>query len=75
MLLMTTVYSQSKVYLKKDINVLFIGNSLTYFHNMPTILQDIFIENNKNIRVFQSTFPGIPLHNHHNKYTFVNKEG
>lgn len=50
--------------LKKDINVLFIGNSLTYFYDMPQTLQKMLNETQSNIRVEQSTFPGMPLSGH-----------
>lgn len=48
----------------KEINVLFIGNSLTYFYDMPQTLQKMLNETNPNIRVEQSTFPGQSLDGH-----------
>lgn len=47
-----------------EINVLFIGNSLTYFYNMPQTVQKMLNETNQNIRVDQSTFPGQSLSGH-----------
>lgn len=47
-----------------EIYVLFIGNSLTYFHNMPQTLQEMVNETNPNIKIEQSTFPGMPLNGH-----------
>lgn len=47
-----------------EINVLFIGNSLTYFHEMPETLQKMLNETNPNIKIEQSTFPGQSLSGH-----------
>lgn len=46
------------------IDVLFIGNSLTYFHEMPQTLQDMLNETHPNIHIEQSTFPGQSLSGH-----------
>ncbi|MGK4568356.1 hypothetical protein [Flavobacterium sp. 3HN19-14] len=43
---------------------MFIGNSLTYFHDMPSTLQAMLNETNPNIRIEQSTFPGYSLSAH-----------
>lgn len=51
---------------KKEINVLFIGNSLTYFHEMPQTLQSMVNEAHLNINIHQSTFPGMQLDGHLN---------
>lgn len=48
----------------KEINVLFIGNSLTYFYDMPQTVQKMLNETNLNIRIEQSTFPGQSLDGH-----------
>jgi len=48
----------------EKLNVLFIGNSLTYFHEMPQTLQKMLNETNPNIKVEQSTFPGMSLSAH-----------
>ncbi|TXD99082.1 DUF4886 domain-containing protein [Subsaximicrobium wynnwilliamsii] len=47
-----------------EINVLFIGNSLTYFHEMPQTVQKMLNETNPNIKIEQSTFPGQSLSGH-----------
>lgn len=48
----------------KEVNVLFIGNSLTYFHDMPKMLQAMLNETDQNFKIYQSTFPGMSLANH-----------
>ncbi len=48
----------------KELNVLFIGNSLTYFYDMPQTLQLMLNETNPNIKIDQSTNPGQSLSGH-----------
>ena len=48
----------------EEINVLFIGNSLTYFYEMPQTVQNMLNETNPNIKIEQSTFPGQSLSGH-----------
>ncbi|WP_417237129.1 DUF4886 domain-containing protein [Bizionia paragorgiae] len=48
----------------EELNVLFIGNSLTYFYDMPQTLQMMLNETNPNIKIDQSTFPGQSLSGH-----------
>lgn len=48
----------------KQLNVLFIGNSLTYFYDMPQTLQMMLNETNSNIKIEHSTFPGMSLSDH-----------
>lgn len=48
----------------KETNVLFIGNSLTYFHDMPKMLQALLNETDQNFKIYQSTFPGMSLSDH-----------
>jgi hypothetical protein len=48
----------------EELNVLFIGNSLTYSYNMPQILQLMLNETHPNIKIDQSTFPGFSFSNH-----------
>ncbi|WP_452231322.1 DUF4886 domain-containing protein [Lacinutrix sp. MEBiC02595] len=48
----------------QQLNVLFIGNSLTYFHEMPQTLQKMLNETHSRIKVEQSTFPGMSLSAH-----------
>jgi hypothetical protein len=50
----------------EKVNVLFIGNSLTYYHDMPETLQKMVNETNSNFTIEHSTFPGMPLHGHLN---------
>ncbi len=45
-------------------NILFIGNSLTYFHEMPKMVQSLLDETNPNIRITQSAYPGMSLSGH-----------
>jgi len=46
--------------------VLFVGNSLTYFYDMPKTLQEMFYEADMHIEVEQSTYPGMQLPGHLN---------
>jgi hypothetical protein len=48
----------------KEINVLFIGNSFTYFYDMPQTVQEMLNETDANIKIEQSTFPGFSLSDH-----------
>lgn len=48
----------------EELNVLFIGNSLTYFYDMPQTLQMMLNETNSNIKIEHSTFPGMSLSDH-----------
>lgn len=48
----------------KQTNVLFIGNSLTYYNDMPKMLQEMFNETNPNINIEQITYPGFSLYAH-----------
>ncbi|WP_127138794.1 DUF4886 domain-containing protein [Flagellimonas oceanensis] len=50
----------------EKINVLFIGNSLTYYYDMPETLQKMINETNSGFNIEQSTFPGISLDGHLN---------
>lgn len=45
-------------------NILFIGNSLTYYHEMPEMLQQMFNEQQFQINVEKSTLPGASLSDH-----------
>lgn len=60
---------------KTEINVLFVGNSLTYYNDMPQILQKILDSQNLNYKVLQSTYPGISLTQHLNKKITVTENG
>lgn len=48
----------------EKLNVLFIGNSLTYFYDMPQMLQKMLNETNPNIKIDQITNPGQSLSGH-----------
>ena len=48
----------------EEVNVLFIGNSLTYYHDMPKTVQTMLNETDPNIKIEQSTFPGMSLTRH-----------
>lgn len=48
----------------KEINVLFVGNSLTYYNDMPQKLQDMLDETDSNIKIEQITYPGFSLSRH-----------
>lgn len=63
LLTVSTIFCKSQ---KKadEINVLFIGNSFTYFHDMPQTVQKMVNETNPNIKIEQSTFPGQSLSGH-----------
>lgn len=53
-----------KTELSEELNVLFIGNSLTYYHEMPQTLQMMLNETNTYITIDQSTYPGYSLSQH-----------
>lgn len=50
----------------RPINILIIGNSLTYFYNMPLELQLMLNETGKSYNVEQIAFPGYSLESHMN---------
>lgn len=45
-------------------DILFVGNSITYYNNMPQTLQAMLDSAGENINVYQSTFPGAQLLDH-----------
>ncbi|MBC2839384.1 DUF4886 domain-containing protein [Robiginitalea sp. SC105] len=45
-------------------HVLFVGNSLTYYHDMPQMLQAMLAEGGHTVRIHQSTVPGMSLRGH-----------
>ncbi len=51
---------------KKEINILFIGNSLTYYNDMPAVLQKMFDLSHLNFKITQSAFAGMSLQGHLN---------
>ncbi|TKD61915.1 DUF4886 domain-containing protein [Flavobacterium sp. ASW18X] len=50
----------------EKINVLFIGNSLTYYYDMPETLQKMLNETTSNFSIEHSTLPGMSLDGHLN---------
>jgi len=50
--------------IKKQKKVLFLGNSVIFYNNMPLTLQKMIDEQNLNIKIDQLTFPGWLLVNH-----------
>lgn len=48
----------------KDVNVLFIGNSLSYYHDMPQTVQKMVDETHPTIKIEQITFPGMSITDH-----------
>jgi hypothetical protein len=76
-LLMFALFSQLSAFAKEQfvndsIKVLFVGNSLTYYNEMPQLLQQMLNEGEEKIKVEQSTFPGIFLQNH---LTYMKRNG
>tara|TARA_B110000240_G_scaffold194322_1_gene241745 strand:- start:689 stop:1555 length:867 start_codon:yes stop_codon:yes gene_type:complete len=69
----------------KEKKLLFIGNSLTYYNDMPKMLTEMFAESKVNIQIMTSTYPGYSLGSHLNTiimkgdsemiYTRLKKEG
>lgn len=53
--------------------VLFIGNSLTYYHDMPAMLQEMLREKHSAINIHQITEPGVSLYNHLNSENTIKK--
>lgn len=48
----------------KSIDVLFIGNSFTYYHDMPQTLQKMLNETDSSIHIYQSTYPAASFESH-----------
>jgi hypothetical protein len=59
---------------EKDIKVLFIGNSLTYYNQMPELLQSMLDETDPNIKTEVITFPGMSLNRHLGSVFNINDE-
>lgn len=60
--------------LQTETNVLLIGNSLTYYSDMPQMLQQMLNETHPNIKIHQSTFPGFSLDSHINNIIVSSSE-
>lgn len=58
----------------QEINFLFIGNSLTYYNDMPQMLQNMMNETNQKIKIDQFTFPGLSLNDHLTKIVESSQE-
>ncbi len=58
---------------KKMINVLFIGNKMTYNHNMLTMLQEMIDESHMNIKIDHSVYTNFNLSDHLEKI-ILNKD-
>jgi len=54
-------------------NILFIGNSLTFYNNMPDIFKKISEESGKNVNVESATIGGIALRNLINRPSITDK--
>ena len=48
----------------KITKILFIGNSLTYFNNMPETMQRMFEESGQYVKIYKITLPGTTLKQH-----------
>ena len=59
--------SSTKKIQKEEVNILFIGNSLTYYNDMPQIIQKILDTEKTKYKVSQSTYSGISLTQHLNR--------
>ncbi|WP_400077285.1 DUF4886 domain-containing protein [Winogradskyella sp. R77965] len=57
----------------EKLNVLFVGNSFTFYHEMPQMVQTMLNETNPNIQIHQSTFPGMFLLDHLEK-TIISRD-
>lgn len=51
-------------YGQDSLKILFVGNSLIYYNDMPTILKGYFSNYPAKIKVFQKTGPGLNLNQH-----------
>jgi hypothetical protein len=58
----------------RDIKVLFIGNSLTYYNQMPELLQSMLDETDPNIKIEVIVFPGMSLNRHLGSVFTMNDE-
>lgn len=64
LMLIFSIVSFSQEDPKQQVDVLFIGNSLTYYHDMPQQLQQMLNETHPHYKIAQSTFPGMQLSGH-----------
>ncbi|THD65861.1 DUF4886 domain-containing protein [Robertkochia marina] len=64
LMLIFSIFSFSQEDPKQQVDVLFIGNSLTYYHDMPLQVQQMLNETHPHFKIAQSTFPGMQLSGH-----------
>ncbi len=48
----------------RQVKILFIGNSLTYYHDMPGMLKEMLDEKGYNFKIEEYTNPGVQLRMH-----------
>lgn len=65
--------SQGSCQSNKPKEVLFIGNSLTYYHEMPAMLQEMLHQQGSLTTIHQSTEPGVSLSYHVKSETTIKK--
>ena len=63
-LMISAICNSQREHPNREVNVLFIGNSLTYYHQMPETVQKMIDETNLNIKIEQITYPGMSLSGH-----------
>lgn len=56
-------------------DVLFIGNSLTYYNSMPEMLKEMLADGGDLVNIEQSTFPGMSLSAHLDNIIVAQTEG
>ncbi|RAK23885.1 uncharacterized protein DUF4886 [Flavobacterium aquaticum] len=54
----------------QKVNILFIGNSLTYYHDMPKMVKQMLDEKSTHYLIEQATFPGMTLNSHLNNIIY-----
>ena len=54
----------------EKLNILFIGNSLTYYHDMPKMVEHMLNEESADFYVEQAAFPGMTLNSHLNNIIY-----
>jgi hypothetical protein len=57
----------------KTLNVLFLGNSYTYFNNLPALVDSLALSNGDNLNYDQNTPGGHTFNNHFNNATSIAK--
>ncbi|WP_291139546.1 DUF4886 domain-containing protein [Flavobacterium sp. UBA7663] len=54
----------------EKVNILFIGNSLTYYHDMPKMVQQMLNEKSTHYLIEQAAYPGMTLNSHLNNIIY-----